>query len=230
MAFTGFYALIGFKLSSYFNSQRYIYSSIAIGSIIPSIDIIFSPIFSLLGISGSTSSWSHSVFTIAIVALSLLALSEYKKNNIYKHVSKGLAIGMTLHLILDCILSSESIYILWPLPVNRVNSLFSLAGDLSFASYILDFFFIRMLAAFMLNSLMETNVGHRWISVALTYLMSLQVYLCIFFTFLLVLGASDSMMSAIFSLTSTLQLIFIVSCISLLSINFERLYNKEKQS
>ena len=228
MAFTGIYALLGFKLSSYFKPQRHIHSSIATGAIIPSIDILLLPLFLLLGIEGSTSSWSHSVFTISIVALGLFALSEYKKKSTYRQIGKGLTIGMLLHVVLDLILSSENIYIFWPLPINRFSTIISTFSNMSIFFYLIDFFFIRLLASFMLNSILITNIGHRWIAVALSYLMSLQLYFIGLFLILFFAGASSLMMNSIFLFASSIQLIFIVSCVSLLSINFERLYKKEK--
>ncbi|OUW60770.1 MAG: hypothetical protein CBD58_04180 [bacterium TMED198] len=229
MAFTGIYALLGFKLSSYFKPQRYIHSSIATGAIIPSIDILLLPLFLLLDIEGSTSSWSHSVFTISILTLSLFALSEYKKNSIYRQVGKGLAIGMLLHVVLDLILSSENVYIFWPLPINRFSTMISTLSNMNIIFYLIDFFFIRLLASFMLNSILITNIGHRWIAIALSYLMSLQLYFILLFILLFFAGASHGSINNIFLFASSLQLIFIVSCVSLLSINFERLYKKEKQ-
>ena len=230
MAFTGIYALLGFKLSSYFSSQRYIHSSIAAGSIVPSFDVILLPLFLLLGVEGSTSSWSHSVFTIALVALSFFALSEYKKNYIYRQIGKGVSIGMLLHVVLDCLLSAESVYIFWPLPMSRFNTIVSIFSDMNIIFYLLEFFFIRLLASFMLDSVIRTNVGHKWISVALAHLMSLQVYLIALFALLFLAGASKGLLGGLFAFIGTFQLVFIVSCISLLSINFDRLYKKEKQS
>ena len=82
----------------------------------------------------------------------------------------------------------------------------------------------------MIDSVLRTNVGHRWIAVALARLMTLQVYLIALFALLFLAGASKGLLGGLFAFIGTFQLVFIVSCISLLSINFDRLYKKEKQS
>ena len=65
--------------------------------------------------------FSHSIITISIVLITILIISEYKKNDALKVIANGIIFGYITHVIFDIIFSFVPITIFWPLPITSIR-------------------------------------------------------------------------------------------------------------
>ena len=126
MAQAGIHALIALQSKRLISHKRGLYPSIIIGSLLPDLDIILVAIFSLFStIEKSTKifhrTFSHSFFSLIIIYLLFMIISETKKNTQLKTIGKGITIGILLHIIVDTFLWFHGIHFLWPLPFDEFN-------------------------------------------------------------------------------------------------------------
>ena len=126
MAQTGLHGLIALQSNRLIPYEKGLYPSIIIGSFIPDLDVILVAIFSFFfTIEESTTifyrTFSHSFFSLIIVYLFFMIMSELKKDIRLKIIGKGIAIGILLHIILDTFLCFYGIHFLWPLPFDKFN-------------------------------------------------------------------------------------------------------------
>ena len=65
--------------------------------------------------------FSHSIVTIFLIFITLLIVSEHKKNHTIKIIANGIIFGYIAHVIFDIIFSFIPITIFWPLPINEIH-------------------------------------------------------------------------------------------------------------
>ena len=95
MILSGFIALISILIvRSYFNENYILLKSLIIGIFIPNIDYCVNTLFFLN--SNFELSIFHSIFLAILSSAALYAYSEYKKNNTYKIIAKGLFLGILI--------------------------------------------------------------------------------------------------------------------------------------
>ena len=179
MAQTVFHAYIGYNLKKILPKERFYTPSIIFGALLPDIDKLFVIIGSLyfpLSISKKLfhSTFSHSFFTLLIIYLISAFIAEWKKKPILKNVSKGLALGMLSHIIIDTLLSFNHIHLLWPLPFNSFNLWIFNDIPESLINTILasDFFLFYCYFWFLIKKHLELPSSQSWV---VNYLQKLKV-------------------------------------------------------
>ena len=188
MAQAGIHALIGLQSKRLIPHEKGLYPSIIIGSLLPDLDIILVAIFSLFStIEKSTEifhrTFSHSFFSLIIVYLSFMIMSEVKKNSQLKTIGKGISIGILLHIIVDTFLWFHGVYFLWPLPFNEFNLWKSIHIPVILKNLILsiEFLFFRIYAWFLIKQYLSNPVEHGWFIKFLTKWMKIESILFIIF-------------------------------------------------
>jgi len=217
MAQAGIHALIALQSKRLISHKRGLYPSIIIGSLLPDLDIILVAIFSLFStIEKSTEifhrTFSHSFFSLIIVYLLFIIISEAKKDTQLKTIGKGIAIGILLHIIVDTFLWFHGVHFLWPLPFNEFNLWKSMHIPVILRNFILsiEFLFFRIYAWFLIKQYLSNPVHHGWFIKFLTKWMKIEfIFFIIFllftffeipsFTFLFGLAYIPSLIMAIIS-------------------------------
>lgn len=121
MAPTGFHGLLGLILASLFEKKhQYIRIGLVIGSVIPDLDILGSVLIFLLTANTELTIAFHRSVTHSLVLITLILVVGYlanlkfvSANTIYFPFTKGLAIGMVLHVILD-LFYFDGVTLFWP--------------------------------------------------------------------------------------------------------------------
>jgi len=170
MAQAGLHAALGYQLRRIIPSERRLFPSVIFGSILPDLDIVIVAIGSLFyPISHSEQlfhrSFSHSFFTLIAVYLLFAIISELKKCPVYKSIGKGLALGMLSHIILDTFFWFQKIEFLWPLPVEPFNlwNFWAAPDSTHNIMLVLEFFFFRWYAWFLITKHLSTPGRLSWI-------------------------------------------------------------------
>ena len=188
MAQAGIHGLIALQSRRLIPYEKGLYPSIIIGSFIPDIDIILVAIFSsVYTIEESTSifhrTFSHSFFSLIIVYLFFMIMSEVKKDIQLKIIGKGIAIGILLHIILDTFLWFHGVHFLWPLPFDKFNLWKSIQIPTTLRQFILslEFLFFRIYAWFLVKQYLSNPIHNGWFISFLTKWMKIEFILFILF-------------------------------------------------
>ena len=170
MAQAGLHVALGYQFQRIIPYERRLFPAIIFGAILPDLDILVVAIGSLFNpISHSEElfhrSFTHSFFTLITMYLLFAILAEWKKRPVFKSIGKGLALGMLSHIILDTFLWFRAIQFLWPLPLEPFNlwSLWETPDWIHRSMLVLEFFFFRWYAWFLINKHLRMPNRHSWI-------------------------------------------------------------------
>ena len=181
MAQSGLHTYIAFTLKDKTRKKPWFFYSFLVGSILPDIDIILSyllKIKNLLQFNNlndniyflNTNYWFnynlsifHSLITLSLIYLSLLAYYEIKGNKHILNIANGLFLGILLHIIIDVFFFLRPVQILWPLNSIDIQPLniweqFNIPYLLIIIHLSLEFLFFRLLA-FQLIKILINNKG-----------------------------------------------------------------------
>ena len=206
MAQSGIHAVIGYSFRYYIPNRKYFLPSVIIGAILPDLDLLIVGIKTIfLNTSFNTSIPDryilHSFFSIIIIYLLFLILSEIKNSSFYKIIGKGIALGMLSHIIIDTFFWFQEIQFLWPLPFKpfMLWKLFNIPNWVYNTILILEFICFYFYAWFLISKHIENPNKYSWIIKYLGYWKFLQGLLSIFFIFLLYLKSSIFIIFFIFA-------------------------------
>ena len=166
----GLHAAFGNQFRQFLPHKRRLFPAIIFGAILPDLDVIavaigslFYPIHQAEHIFHRT--FSHSFFTLILIYLLFAIWSELKNNPSLKSVGKGLVLGMLTHIVLDTFFWFREIHFLWPLPIKPFNLwIFWEAPDwFNRSMLVLEFFFFRWYAWFLIQRHLQTPNRLSWI-------------------------------------------------------------------
>ena len=127
MAQSGIHAFCGIILSKSLKYEKWLVPSLIFGSILPDIDILFSAIGFMFGLSISDAesifhrTFTHNIFFSMIIYLIFLYIAEIASDKKFRTIGKGIGIGILLHIIIDIFLWFKGVQVFWPLTVDPVN-------------------------------------------------------------------------------------------------------------
>ena len=104
-----------------------------------------------------------------------------------KSIGRGISIGIFTHLIIDTFLWFNHIHILWPLPIKPVNlwSFVDIPIMIYKLLYILEFFFFRVYAWFLIKRHILLPNQNSWLLKYLNIWKNLETYIIIILLLLL---------------------------------------------
>jgi len=169
-----------------------LYPAIIFGAILPDLDVIAVAMGSLFyQINRSEQlfhrTFSHSFFTLIIIYLLFAIMAEWKKNPTLKSVGKGIVLGMLSHIVLDTFFWFREIHFLWPLPIKPFNiwKFWVLPDWIYRTLLILEFFFFRWYAWFLIQKHVQTPNHLSWI---LTHLNKWKFIESVLFVLFIIIG------------------------------------------
>jgi membrane-bound metal-dependent hydrolase YbcI (DUF457 family) len=218
MAYTGFNALLGLSLKSKRKLKSGFYTSFLIGLFVPDLDWMFVS-FSLfisdfqLGLEKYHQTFSHSFFTILIIYLFALIISEIRKNSFIRTIGIGISTGMLLHITIDTFLSLQNISLLWPLPLGPY-SLYSINLDPVTSQLIMsaEFIFFRFYGWFLIKEYLRfpdtfgwfVKYITKWMKIELCFAVTLIIWALMEFNYFYAVFLLMYVPSVIFAIIATL--------------------------
>ena len=214
----GLHAVVGYQVRRIIPYKKRFLPAVVFGAILPDLDVISVVIGSLFyPISQAEKlfhrSFSHSFFTIILIYLLFAILAEWKNNPVLKSVGRGLVLGMLTHIVLDTFFWFREIHFLWPLPIKPFNLwIFWEAPDwFNRSMLVLEFFFFRWYAWFLIQKHLQTPNRLSWIISYLNYWKNMESILLLLFIilgfwnpqFFIILFGSAYIPSLIMALWST---------------------------
>jgi len=125
MHLTGINAIIALTIIKKIPYKNLLYPSIVMGIFLPEIDIIISFLINNLKINTSIrfleNTYTHSLFTIIGIYLSILIFTEIKKIKFNSNIAQGIVIGLILHIFIDIFIKLKNVHVLWPLPIGYIH-------------------------------------------------------------------------------------------------------------
>ncbi len=218
MAYTGFNALLGLSVKSNRKFKTGFYTSFLLGIIIPDLDWIFvslSLIYSNFqtGLVKFHQTFSHSFFTILIIYLFALIISEITKNKFIRTIGMGISTGMLLHIAIDTILSTHTISLLWPLPLGPY-SLYSIKLDSATSQLLMaaEFIFFRFYGWYLIKAYLSSpsvfgwfvKYITKWMKIELSFAVTLAIWALMEFKYFYALFFIMYVPSIIFAIIATL--------------------------
>ena len=161
MAFTGIQPLIANYIYAKTLKNSSITWTIIIGILIPDIDVLFSLIgifFKAPNISIAlfTNKFTHSLFIIILIYFIGLIIKEISNKKQAIIISRDIIIGITIHIIIDVLLSNQTIYLLWPLNIKfNLLSNFNVSSIYTDFLKIFDFIFFRFYGWYVITKIIE---------------------------------------------------------------------------
>ena len=166
----GLHAALGYQFRRIIPPERRLFPALIFGAILPDLDIVIVAIGSLFyPISLSEKlfhrSFSHSFFVLILVYLVFAILAEWKKCPSFKSIGKGMALGILSHIILDTFFWFREIQFLWPLPLEPFNlwNFWKAPDWIHRSMLVLEFFFFRWYAWFLITKHLSTPSRQSWI-------------------------------------------------------------------
>lgn len=191
MAFTGLQTFIGYYCNNYFIKYNNLSFSIIIGILLPDIDVILalfcSPFINYdTSIIFFTNKATHSIFVILLIYITGLIVSEITKNNGYIKITKGIIIGITIHIIFDSFFANQNIFILWPINIkfNILNNFISSNIYIQLIQ-LFDFILFRLYGWFLNRLLISKPTDNILYSKLINKWMSIELYIFFFMGLLL---------------------------------------------
>jgi membrane-bound metal-dependent hydrolase YbcI (DUF457 family) len=119
MAQAGLHGLISLPVRKWGGQREWLMLGIVLGSILPDSDNLAVAVATVTKSSteGLHRTFSHSLFTAAVVILVFFLVSVFTKRPRWNNLGVGLGIGLLMHIILDLIIWFDGVAILWPLPI-----------------------------------------------------------------------------------------------------------------
>ena len=161
MAFTGIQPLIANYIYAKTLKNSSITWTIIIGILIPDIDVLFSLIGIFLkapniSIDLFTNKFTHSLFIIILIYFIGLIIKEISNKKQAIIISRDIIIGITIHIIIDVLLSNQTIYLLWPLNIKfNLLSNFNVSSIYTDFLKIFDFIFFRFYGWYVVTKIIE---------------------------------------------------------------------------
>ena len=163
MAFTGIQPLIANYIYAKTLKNSSITWTIILGILIPDIDVLFSLIgifFKAPNISIVlfTNKFTHSLFIIILIYFIGLIIKEISNKKQAIIISRDIIIGITIHIIIDVLLSNQTIYLLWPLNIKfNLLSNFNVSSIYTDLLKIFDFIFFRFYGWYVVKKIIEDS-------------------------------------------------------------------------
>ena len=191
MAQACLHAAVGYQMRRIIPYEERLFPALIFGAMLPDLDLIAVAAASLFypiaqSIDSFHRTFSHSFFTLIIVYLVFAIFSEIKKKPLIKTVGKGIALGMLTHILVDTLMWFHQIDLLWPLPIEPINlwHLFTVLPLVSQILLILEFFFFRWYAWFLITRHLECPGRYSWYIKYLNTWKNIETILFILFIFL----------------------------------------------
>ena len=218
MAYTGFSALLGLSIKSKRKLKPGFYTSFITGLIVPDLDWIFVSLSLFtsdfqLGLEKYHQTFSHSFFTILIIYLFALIISEITKKHFIRIIGMGISTGMLLHITIDTFISLKYISLLWPLPIGPY-SLYSINLDSVTSQLIMsaEFIFFRFYGWFLIKKYLRfpNTFGWflkyitKWMKIELCFTVTLIIWALMEFNYFFSVFLLMYVPSVIFAIIATL--------------------------
>ena len=192
MAFTGFQAIAGYYTNKYIIKYNDLSFSIIIGILLPDMDVVFALFCSLfINFENSlilfTNKITHSLFLILLIYLWGLIISEIKRNNLYTRITKGIIIGITIHILFDSLFSNQTIFILWPIDIKfNILSNFKPSNLFIQLTQLFDFILFRCYGWFLNRQIILQPSSNAVYNKLINKWMTIELYFFIIMGLLLV--------------------------------------------
>ena len=220
MAHTSIHAIIGLKTERIIPKNKYFLTSIIIGIILPDIDLILQYICDILNILEISplivsNSIFHSVFMVPLISLLILIYSEIKQKKDLKIVGTGIAIGMTLHIIID-IITLQSVGVFYPLIDIESNLNLKQYINIQLPSeyykwiYPFEFFFFRVYGWMVMQKIIENPFNNYKMIKRINLWNKVQLYIFVLFLLLIYFGIEETIFTNIFGILYTLSFFTII--------------------
>ncbi len=196
MAHTSINAIIGIKLKGFIPNKKQLLTSIIIGMMLPDLDFIIEYLinqFTFINYELHNSLF-HNIFIIPFIALLILIYSEYKNTN--KIVATGVAIGITIHIILD-IITMQSIGLLFPLFDATQNFDFKQFLNINIDTNIkkivdcFEFLFFRFYGWLLIEQIILKPKNNTYFIKKIKLWMKLELYIFLLFILFIYFGVKD---------------------------------------
>jgi membrane-bound metal-dependent hydrolase YbcI (DUF457 family) len=119
MAQAGLHGLASLPVRKWGAQREWLMLGIVLGSILPDSDNLAVAVATVAKSSteGLHRTFTHSLFTAAIVVLVFYLVSVFTKRPRWNNLGIGLGTGLLMHIFLDLIIWFDGVAILWPIPV-----------------------------------------------------------------------------------------------------------------
>ena len=205
MSQAGIHAIAVLGISKLFPKEKWLYTSIVFGAILPDIDSILVAIATIFTnienpIDFFHRTFTHSFFTCLIIYLTFAVFSEIKNNSTLKIIGKGIVIGMLSHIVIDTFIWFRSIHFLWPLPVQHFNLWNWLIIPESIHQYLMafEFIFFRLYGYLLIKIILLNPIGHTWFIKPLSIWMRIELWL--FFIFIAIVYSQTHLFTTLFGI------------------------------
>ena len=184
MYLSGLNAIIAMFLTKNVPYRNFLYPAMISGILIPDLEslLVFIADF-FLNISLVKNTTTHSLFSILIIYLSILIISELLKLKNGSNIAKGIILGIILHIFTDIIFWGQKIHLLWPLPIGTVEIINLPTINESIIKEIspFEFLFFRLYAWVLLNQTITNNIKFNKFSVYIQLWMKIELALFVLF-------------------------------------------------
>jgi membrane-bound metal-dependent hydrolase YbcI (DUF457 family) len=118
MAQAGIHALVGMGTCRWMPQRTWLALGLVLGSMLPDADILAMAVATIAGLPTERlhRTFTHSLFTVAIVLLVLRVVAWATGRPQWKNLGLGLGLGILMHIALDLAIWFRGVEILWPLP------------------------------------------------------------------------------------------------------------------
>lgn len=117
MAQAGIHSLIGMAVRKWTPERNWIMLGIILGSMLPDADnlAVAAATVAKLPTEGLHRTFTHSLFTVAVVVLVFYLISRITKKPRWNNLGIGLGVGLIMHILLDLVIWFDGVAVIWPL-------------------------------------------------------------------------------------------------------------------
>jgi hypothetical protein len=118
MAQAGLHGLVGQAVKKWTPKAEWMMTGVIFGSLFPDTDNLAVAIATVLKqpTEGLHRTLTHSLFFVAAVFFTFVVIGSLTRKRGWVHFGGGMAVGITLHSLLDLLLWFNGVSLLWPLP------------------------------------------------------------------------------------------------------------------
>lgn len=118
MAQAGIHAMVGIVARKWMPKREWLLLGVVLGNMFPDLDnlvVAYAVLAKLPDTEQYHRTFTHSVFTIAVVVILFHIVAALTKNEKWKNFGIGFGVGILMHILLDLVLWFNGVPLFWPL-------------------------------------------------------------------------------------------------------------------
>ena len=114
----GVHAIIGTVTRKWMPQKEWLLLGVVLGNMFPDLDnlvVAYATLAKLPDPEGFHRTFTHSLFTIALILVLFYIIAALTKNEKWKNFGNGFGIGILMHILVDLVLWFNGVALLWPI-------------------------------------------------------------------------------------------------------------------